>query len=684
MLKLRQLQFKGIGRFVEEQTINFESLSSFVQVDGQNNNTGGSSGAGKSTIFQALEYLFGINKTPSTVLKTRGSEEPIYVQGTFECDGKPLVITRGKKLSIQWGDELTTGSSLLTEAKLDEIISIPRELFRPMLHKRQKEGGFFLNMGPADINDFLMSCLGLSHFNAKLEKLDSAVKTLSEKCDSLSSNFEASSASLKATEEAKLSLGEPPVKDVDQKTILELKAKAERSSAELQTTKSCHRLEVETLELSRPQVSHVPFDTSLREGYEKSLKETREAKAHVQLSERNRQVQLGEMIASRKADLSNLSGLVRAAETAKAEAVKLAQEVKKIRESLCPTCEQGWVADRAKDTEAAHLDRLRTLKGVMATGASATEQLPAAQADIDRWTADKAPRVPELQLTLQSKEQELETLISASKSEEADHRLSQNLLGKGALDEFASKQKAQRESHALALSQLSGQADLDRRAFDVAVGKLKAYDEARTRHEASATSLHQLSAYHRATAALAHSDLGKARAELAVTEELKRACKVYLSCSFDEALETISENATKLIRRVPNTANATIQIEAQKETQGGKVKEQVNAVIHMDGDENIDIRSLCGGERTAVDFAIDLSVIDLIESVANKGIDLFILDEPFNGLDTVCIEMALEVLKNSNTSKRLIIVDHNPEVKEMVESKLLVVRDGATSKVLQS
>jgi DNA repair exonuclease SbcCD ATPase subunit len=73
----------------------------------------------------------------------------------------------------------------------------------------------------------------------------------------------------------------------------------------------------------------------------------------------------------------------------------------------------------------------------------------------------------------------------------------------------------------------------------------------------------------------------------------------------------------------------------------------------------------------------------MLESKANKGIDLFILDEPFNGLDTVCIEMALEVLKNSNSNKRLIIVDHNPEVKEMVESRLTAVRDGATSRIVQ-
>ena len=111
------------------------------------------------------------------------------------------------------------------------------------------------------------------------------------------------------------------------------------------------------------------------------------------------------------------------------------------------------------------------------------------------------------------------------------------------------------------------------------------------------------------------------------------------------------------------------------------MKEEVNAVISMDGEVGIPIKSLSGGERSSVDLAVDLAVIDFVESESAKGIDVFILDEPFTGLDTVSIEMALEVLKNSNSKKKLIVVDHNPEVKEMVSNRLVVVREGTTSSI---
>src|ERR1700687_416274 len=144
MLTLKELRFRGIGRFVEEQKISFENLGGLTQIDGQNNNTKGSSGAGKSTIAHALDFLLGLNSIPNAVLQSRLTSESIFVEGSFDFDGQPLIISRGKKLKIDLVGEVTTGSSKLAEEKLDKILAIPRHLLKPMLHKVQGEKGFFL------------------------------------------------------------------------------------------------------------------------------------------------------------------------------------------------------------------------------------------------------------------------------------------------------------------------------------------------------------------------------------------------------------------------------------------------------------------------------------------------------------------------------------------------------------
>lgn len=684
MLKLKKLRFSGIGRFVEEQIIYFDRLGNIVQVDGLNNNTEGSSGAGKSTVFQVLEFLLGINDLPNSVLKSRLTENGMFAEGTFDFDDHALVITRGKKLKIDLDGEITEGSSKITEEKLDSILAIPRDLFRKMLHKRQKEGGFFLKMTPSEINEFLMNCLGLSHFKQKIKIVEDKAKELAECRTTLNANIGAVKAAIQATQEGILSMGLPPVKEIHQSVILELKQKMDKSASDYAVVLNAYKIESDTLELSRPQIAVIPYD---RAGIEQLYSKSNEIKAQIdslKQAERARYMEVSKSLFEAKATRAKLQTQLDRGALAKTEALRVAAEIKKIRESLCPTCEQSWANDQAKAKEEELLGKVRVLKEAIGLMDVTNAAIKGIDVSIAQFEIDAKPQpnivITELEATLLS----LSPLLDQERQKEQDYMMVQNDKNKEIWSKFGSMQVGLKQRQAIDTDRARGQADVDRRAFDAAVAKLKAYEESRIRYDNSLNSLKNQETTYSAKLESLIKDFINVDKDLEIAEEIKRGLKSYLSCSFDDALETISENATKLIRAIPNMANATIQLEGIKETKEGKIKEEVNAVIHMDGEENVDIRSLCGGERTSTDLSIDLSVIDLIESRSNKGIDLFILDEPFDGLDTVCIEMALEVLKNSNLNKRLFIVDHNPEVKEMVESKLLVTRTGAFSKITQS
>jgi DNA repair exonuclease SbcCD ATPase subunit len=128
-------------------------------------------------------------------------------------------------------------------------------------------------------------------------------------------------------------------------------------------------------------------------------------------------------------------------------------------------------------------------------------------------------------------------------------------------------------------------------------------------------------------------------------------------------------------------ATATISFDAFKQSKNGAIKEEIVPLISMDGEIGVPVKSLSGGERTAIDLAIDLAVIDMIESITGKGLDLFILDEPFNGLDHISIENCLEIIKNHDTNKRIIIVDHSSETKEMIGFRVVVERSGQESEI---
>jgi DNA repair exonuclease SbcCD ATPase subunit len=684
MLKLKELRFSGIGRFTEEQTVDFTKLGNLVQLDGKNNNTGGSSGAGKSTVFNALDYLLGINDLPSTVLKSRLSKDGISVTGIFDFDGKELKIQRSKKLSIELDGNVITGSNELAEEHLDNLIKIPRKVFRPMVHKRQKEGGFFLDFTPQKMNDFLIDCLDLGDIRKKLEIVDKKNKELVDKKTAYLAAYEQAKSGQTATQNAISMLGEPPVKDIHQETILDLKKKYEDASVVLTTLKSKHTLEKESLELSRPQVSVQSYDASGRDGLRKEIDSIQADLNTISVRERERQTGVSQMIADLRVQKLRTENNIQRGNQAMLEAKSAAEEIKKIQSSLCPTCEQTWVTEQAKNKEIALLDKVKKLKEDVMLGQQSAQILVDINQDLDKWAIELKPLVHAQIPSMQARIQELTQLIAQDKEKEKLHAQAQNDSNRLILDAFAVKQRELLSRHAQELEQASGQVDITRRAFDASVAKLRAYDEARVRYESSLKSLQAQEEKFSQNVSENLTYWTKIDEELTFVEEAKKVIKSYLSCSFDDALEYIGDVATKIIRHIPTMANSTIQLEGIKETKEGKVKEEVNAVISMDGEIGVPIKSLSGGERSSVDLAVDLAVVDLLENKTGKGIDVFILDEPFDGLDTVGIEMALEVLKNSNINKRLVIVDHNPEVKQMVESRLLVVRDGTTSKIVQS
>lgn len=683
MLELKKLILSGIGRIVEEQTIDFTQLGTLVQVDGQNTNTGGSSGAGKTTLFNALDYLLGLNDIPNSILQSRLTEETIKVTGIFQLDGKTITIQRGKKLSIDIDGEVTVGSNKLAEEKLDQLLGMPRERFRQILHKRQGEGGFFLKMTPKETHEFLMDCLGHSHLKPKLDALDKSVSELTKEVNALKSKVEAGHASLRATQNAIKALGSAPVQEVHQEVILSLKDKMEGSGRTLEGLKATHRLELETLELTRPQVSVTPFDTTKKESLEKHLNEVRQAAQHLVQAERDRQAEVGKVIADLRVKRMGYEGDIEKGAKASLEAVQIAGEIKKIRDSICPTCEQNWATEKAKAKEAELLNKLTFLKEAVANGNGAKIIVAELTAKINSLNEDLMPKPIHGLQHLSEREAELTASIQFENQAYRDHQAIENTKNRALLDKFAAAQRELQTKHSLELQQASGQYDLDRRAFEASVQKLKAFQDSKNRYEQSLQAL-KAQEKNAEDYVMADSFLLLAKEDrLQLAEEVKRAVKSYTSCSFDDALDEIGDTATRIIRGIPNMANATIQLQGVRETKEGKVKEEVNAVINVDGEVGVPFKSLSGGERSSVDLAIDLAVIELLENKSNKGIDVFILDEPFTGLDTVSIEMALDVLKNSNLSKRLVIVDHNPEVKQMVQSRLVVVREGTTSRVMQ-
>lgn len=777
MLDLKSLTFSGIGRFVDEQSIDFTRLDSINQIEGQNNNTGGSSGAGKSTVFKALDFLLGLNDLSNTVLQSRLTKDQMTVTGTFDFDGQPLKIERGKKLLIDLNGEITTGSSKTSEEKLDQIIGMPRDLFRKILHKRQGEGGFFLNMGPSEVHKFLTNCLGLEKEQGKIPVLDAKLVIIEDKELDTKSAIESNAAGIEATSSAILGLGDPPVPEIDPGALESLKTVHESAIETHKIVRLSHQKEMEDLDKSKPVFQFSPFDRSEIQAVEftiseinkkineiNKIEEERQFSVHKKINElnsevsslnhkeflrqsevkssiivvqteisslkqkeQNRQNQIQSAISTNKINQLGLKTTIDSGEKAKEDAAIAIQELNKVRASLCPTCEQGWVNEASKTKEASLQKKLGEYKKLVILGIEASNKLADLEKEKDLLLSEAAPKsIPELEsltakvieLTELSKPIEIPEIASLKlqhnlflsdlsprnypelldlksqadiknneltdlRKQEQNHQFKESAKSKLIMDEFASKQTEVRQKNEYIIKiaqEKENKAMLD---YETVKAKLAFFENTKNRYRESVNKLSVQYDKYQLELNKKSEELDLILQEKDLILESKKVIKSYLSCCFEDALDSIGDEATKMIRGIPNMGTATIQFEGLKETKEGKIKEEVTCMISMDGEIGIPVKSLSGGERSAIDIGIDLSVIKFIEERTGKGINIMILDEFTGGLDTVCIENAIEMLKNSNIDKKLLLVEHNPVVSQSIENKILVVRDGLTSRIVQ-
>ena len=98
--------------------------------------------------------------------------------------------------------------------------------------------------------------------------------------------------------------------------------------------------------------------------------------------------------------------------------------------------------------------------------------------------------------------------------------------------------------------------------------------------------------------------------------------------------------------------------------------------------KDISIGSLSGGELRALSLAIDFAMINILNSKFSIDLNPIVLDEPFNGLDTMGKEMIIELLEKLAVDKEILIIDHSSETKSMFDKTIRVEKRNGISKII--
>ena len=691
MIKLQTLTFKNIGRFVEEQKIDFTNKPKLIQLDGYNENTGGSSGAGKSTVFQVLGLLLGFNDLPASSLQSRLTKDGFYVVGTFLIDNQAVIIERSKKdgLKITIDGVIFEGSSKICEEKLDNLIKIPRNLFQKMVYKPQKEGGFFLNLTAKESYKFLIECLNLNVWEEKAEKITQNIKKLEDSSLVLSTKIEQDEVQIKNLESSLCNILPPTEVNVgellQEKDVLV--EQIDKLKEKIQQFRDLESNEIKELTASFHQ--NKPIQPILNQN--EQLLQLKQELESVNRDEQGVLPLFLSGINEIKSTHRNLCNIINHVESEidklsslKEELLNFKNQQEHMIQSKCPTCSQQWLgaslSEKAKDVASkilSHKDKIDVITDKQAN-------LPRLQGLRDKAEQEVIVKEEEYQ-----KAKELYLTKKTSIKSKIDNIEKENYL---ILQEFNNKLKEYELKYG------ESKFNIEQKYLKMAENDivLRQNNQKRVDFITNTINLHSKSVenYENLTKNTKNSietltkslkndkkELKKQQKEIEIATESRRAIKSYTLQIFQDSLNFISSYATKLLNAVPSMVNATIYFENTKETKSGKIKDEINCIINIDGEDGINIKTLSGGERTAVDLAVDLAVVEMLETQLGIGADWVVLDEPMTGLDIIGIEAIVEVIKQSNLSKRIILVDHHSETKELVDETIKVIRTGLTSHI---
>lgn len=150
----------------------------------------------------------------------------------------------------------------------------------------------------------------------------------------------------------------------------------------------------------------------------------------------------------------------------------------------------------------------------------------------------------------------------------------------------------------------------------------------------------------------------------------------------DSIIDVFNSRVSEYLQLV--WSNASYRLNTFKETSKGTVVAKLSEQLTM-GDSEVSIGSLSGGELRALSICADLTIIDILEQYSGLSMNPIIMDEPFDGLDSVGRELVIELLSSIFSNRCAMIVDHSSEAKAMF-SKIIKIekRLGVSSVTVES
>jgi hypothetical protein len=708
-ISLLSLTLYNFRSFCGKHVLTFPAKG-LVILRGENRDSRGDSGAGKTNVLLALAYAFGYCRLSAKALQCWHDDDPMYVEVELDTPEGAVTVRRGIK-----GISIGKVKGRAAEAMLDKLCGVPTDLREILTYRSQVKPKKFLDMRDTALKQFLTQVLQLHGLEKEIDAASDLLDELEDKRKILDVVLDNAKKEAERRE-AELVVFEPEsTHDLDAElgcchvSVDKMKLDLERGRQELlqmqggemylaklrcaDAGEHAAKLERQAHELRALPVFEQDF--TVLNGFEKQAADAEKFEAMVLAADLEKRKAYDEDTERGRHtarllhnELGRLPGL-------QDDIKRLTAEAEKLERDVCDRCERQW--DNAKETLLgvqvelegaklrlneikAHRTRLAELDAWLAARAFAPdprlERLATVKQTIRDRHANERRRLDleehKLYAERDAKVKELLAAVALERAQErslyneylSDPQLPSKALraSQEALVGFLGKAETQ-------LANLKGRVALVRQTNEAG---LKRYNEQVKAVAAANTRL-----------AEAQANADAAEAEWKKQSDYADLLKGFRNKIFDEVLEAISADATTIIGTLPNSQHISIDFQSERTTDKGTVQDKITPVTYLYGEPRDLEESVSGGQLTSIGLAVDLAVAGVISQRLGCNLGWVILDESFEGHDAITKLSCLEMLQAQAGDKLIIVVDHMSEIKGIFAKEIHVVFENKLSTLVQ-
>jgi DNA repair exonuclease SbcCD ATPase subunit len=661
--------------FQERQSSPELPSTGLVGLRGHNKDTGGSSGAGKSSVAYAIAYAFGFLPFSATSQQNWHTEAPMQVELELDTPEGSAVLKVGKENSLVWNGQTYKGSAKVVKDGIRKMWGgVDPELVKALVFKQQrtplKKPDRFLSMKDSERKEFLSMLLGLGEIE---EHIDDATK----RANSLLTEAQKLEAVVKALENQ---IQEPVKPDVEDTGLLLNEAQELRERVD--DLKNLHVIRVTALEREKSilarerrglmaKLAPLPSDDNAKV---EALLKIGDLKAKLQecdvrvdkaiLTEKEDKSQLLKVANDIQAEWYALAEVAAKKGVAERAMASYQKNLKDLLDSRCERCGQGIDSDSVQKFTSENEVAYGKAKLAYEKAALAEEQAPELRAKYVQAFADaneyRSYNVTMLQSIRSKVMEELAAekakLEAAQSLEVAEREKAQALRMADFEREKAQALRTHEEAvheadTALKLAQGQLQGMEARILASRAARKL--YENAMVGYEATALRLKVQKMEHESTLKKAHEEA-----------DFAAMMKGFLGAIFDEVLTEISVETNEILKGIPNTPTTTVAFVSEVLTAKGSLRQEIRPIVTKNG-AVIDLESgVSGGQMESVELAVDLSIAKVIGDRTGVRPGFMIFDESFSAHCLPVKQACLAVLAHAATDAMIMVVDHATELRE--------------------